>query len=173
MTTFTSTTQGFRNTAACCIAALALMGMLSVGIMAQSRRSNASTATASSETATGSGGTASGTRRNGGSLRPSAEDGGGQWTAGGRAHPTAGLLPYPVVEATHDLLFADQGDRCTCNGATQSTKQIQCKSSDGAVTVKTQVCWQKKTLTGGKACGTVCDSAFAVCNGTASGTCRD
>ncbi len=66
-----------------------------------------------------------------------------------------------------------QTNHCTCHGATQTTKEISCKGPDGKEFKKTQVCWTKKVLETGKDCGTVCDSVYTVCNGTAPGTCKN
>lgn len=62
-------------------------------------------------------------------------------------------------------------NHCTCNGATQLSHQISCGS--GPTTHKaTVVCWTKKILATGQDCGTVCDSDYTACNGTASHTCN-
>jgi hypothetical protein len=68
--------------------------------------------------------------------------------------------------------LAQPNQQCTCLGATRSTNQVSCKSPSGQEVKKTQVCWTKKVLGTSTACGTVCDSVFTVCDGTASGQCR-
>jgi hypothetical protein len=65
-----------------------------------------------------------------------------------------------------------QTNHCTCQGATQTNKEVSCKGPDGKEFKKTQVCWTKKVLETGKDCGMVCDSVYTVCNGTAPGTCN-
>jgi len=61
--------------------------------------------------------------------------------------------------------------RCTCSGATQTTKQISCTRPDGSKFTATKICWTKKDCNG-KDCGTVCESDYQVCEGTANHICN-